>query len=367
MALFARIKPITVSGVTVDRVGGTAGAKQITAFDVDASTITMAPGFRVYDHMAGVIKPDETQLKVYETVCQPFVRKWVEGMDVDLITYGQTGSGKTYTMFGPPFSMETAAAALAGGSGAATAADVLRPEHGFILRSGLEALAAVEAINAGGTLRAVLHGSMVEMSIVSFTDQQVIDLLNRRQMCYVDKGHHLQGAMMKPLRSASDVVQMAAAVETRLVRGTRMNDTSSRSHCCAVYTLTVLNIAEQTVRTSRFQCFDLMGSERFKGGNAAHDSRASSKVRRACEFSASLCVCVCVSCACVCIDLTLQIPSFLPSFLTSSSSSSSSCSLEWQAMKASSPTSPSPPSSTLSRERRRTVPRGRVRRSIIME
>jgi hypothetical protein len=56
----------------------------------------------------------------------------------------------------------------------------------------------------------------------------------------------------------TSVVRMAAAVETRLVRGTKMNDTSSRSHCCALYTLTVLE--GDDVRTSRLQFFDLMGT-----------------------------------------------------------------------------------------------------------
>ena len=54
-----------------------------------------------------------------------------------------------------------------------------------------------------------------------------------------------------------------------------MNDTSSRSHCVAVLKLTVLEGG--AVRTSRLQFFDLMGSERFVGQNAAHDTGHSSK------------------------------------------------------------------------------------------
>ena len=48
---------------------------------------------------------------------------------------------------------------------------------------------------------------------MSFTDQSVTDLLNKRAKCYVDKSHHLQGAMKVLLRTAADVVKMAAAVE----------------------------------------------------------------------------------------------------------------------------------------------------------
>ena len=83
-------------------------------------------------------------------------------------------------------------------------------------------------------------------------------------VCFVDDEHHLQGAEQLELQCAADVVQLAAAVETRLTRGTRMNDTSSRSHCVAVLKLTVLE-AGGTVRESRLQFFDLMGSERFAG------------------------------------------------------------------------------------------------------
>ena len=59
-----------------------------------------------------------------------------------------------------------------------------------------------------------------------------------------------QGAKMVPLRTASEVVGMAAAVETRLCRGTRMNDTSSRSHCVALFTLYMLK--DDAVRLRNF-------------------------------------------------------------------------------------------------------------------
>lgn len=57
-----------------------------------------------------------------------------------------------------------------------------------------------------------------------------------------------------------------------------MNDNSSRSHCMTVFTLHTLEGGnEGDVRSSRIQFFDLMGSERFKGANAAHNSAQSSK------------------------------------------------------------------------------------------
>jgi kinesin family protein 4/21/27 len=264
---FVRIKPLEI-----DRSGGTAAGKLIKSWNESGGTVEMTVGggsstkTKVYDHLSAVIPPDATQESVYATIAAPLVQKFVDGYDCDLLSYGQTGSGKTYTMFGPPFSM--AKAAEEGAS--------VQPEHGFLLRSGLDALEAVAAIEARGD-RAILHGSMVELSIQSFQEQSVRDLLKGYSVCFVDDCNHLQGAQQMELRSIKDVVQLAAAVEQRLTRGTRMNDTSSRSHCIALLKLTVLTTATGMVRESRMQFFDLMGSERFVGQNAAHDTSKSSK------------------------------------------------------------------------------------------
>lgn len=87
----------------------------------------------------------------------------------NLLDNRQTGSGKTYTMFGPPFSMALAVAAQKeSGAGAASISGdgILLPEHGFLLRSGLDSLAAVEALKVQGCT-AVLHGSMIEMYVTA--------------------------------------------------------------------------------------------------------------------------------------------------------------------------------------------------------
>ena len=279
IASFVRIKPLAA-----DPGGGTASAKSISAWDEETGTIEMDTGggkVKTFDFPTATLLPESTQAQVYSTVAAPLVAQFCQGFDVDLISYGQTGSGKTYTMFGPPHSMAAAAAALPkdsgtgkpGGGGGGGGA-VLLPEHGVVLRAGLECLAGVAALEARGC-KAALHGSMVEMAIHSFQDQNCKDLLNGMAVCFVDDAHHLQGAGQMELRCAADVVRLAAAVETRLTRGTKMNDTSSRSHCVAVLKLTVREA--DAVRVSRLQFFDLMGSERFTGQNAAHDTAKSSK------------------------------------------------------------------------------------------
>ena len=275
--VFARIKP-----VCADKAGGGRSEKGITSFDENGSvecgsTIGGKAGSKSYSHFSAVIPPDATnQAFAYEKIAAPRVAKWLEGYNVDVICYGQTGSGKTYTMFGPPHSMAAASSTLGdGGKGTISSAGVMKEDYGFILRTGFEALGALERINSSPGRRAVLHASMVEMSIMSFTIQGVLDLLNKNKPCHVDKTGTTTGAVLVPIRCTHDLVKMAARVETRITRGTKMNDSSSRSHCMTVFTLSVLDGAQ--FRQSRLQYFDLMGSERFKGNNAAHDASKSSK------------------------------------------------------------------------------------------
>ena len=130
--------------------------------------------------MKALLPPEATQVQCYDVICKPLVQKWLEGYDCDLLSYGQTGSGKTYTMFGPPYSMEKAAKELGSGGQTISPDGILKEEHGFTLRSGFDALKIIQQYNSQPNTRAVLHGSMVEMSIMSLTDQSVQDLLNRR-------------------------------------------------------------------------------------------------------------------------------------------------------------------------------------------
>ena len=281
MAAFVRVKPLDI-----EPGGGTASSKRIAGWTEAAGSIAMdvaggvaghgRSGTKEFDYAKEIMGPESTQERVYASIAAPLVAQFVQGFDVDLISYGQTGSGKTFTMFGPPHSMEQAAAAQrkSGAGEGISGAGILRPEHGFVLRSGLDCLAALQDLRARGC-KAVLHGSMIEMSILSFQEQNCMDLLKDYTVCFVDDEYHLQGTEHMELTCAADVVQLAAAVETRLTRGTKMNDTSSRSHCVAMLRLTVLEAG--LVRTSRLQFFDLMGSERFVGQNAAHDASASSK------------------------------------------------------------------------------------------
>lgn len=272
MRSFARIKP-----ASADKRGGVAAAQTISGWDEASGEVRFSAKMeggkeQAFSHFQRLISPEDSQLTAYNVVCAPLVEQWIAGTDVDLIVYGQTGSGKTHTVFGPPKSMKVASDDLGadGGVGTISSNGVLKPEHGMILRTGFAALAAVNKINsAGDGSRAVLHGSMVEMSIMSASSQNAGDLLANKKSCFVDKHHHLEGAVHLPLKDTRSLLTMAAAVETRLTRGTNMNNSSSRSHCITVYTLHHLD-CHGNVRASRFNFFDFMGSERFSGANSAH-------------------------------------------------------------------------------------------------
>ena len=278
---FARIKP-----ASADKAGGIPAAQSICGWDATSGSVSFSGksgarrATKTFDHFDYTLGPGISQAKSFEIVCEPLVERWLDGYDVDLICYGQTGSGKTYTQFGPPNSMQEAKLALGknGGAGTISPEGILREDtHGFILRTGFRGLAAVDAVNrSGDSSHAVLHGSMVELSLLSGTAQNANDLLNNKKKCFVDEEHHLEGAVHLPLVDARALVEMAAAVETRLTRATNMNNTSSRSHCITVFILHRRD-AQGRVRTSRFNFFDFMGSERFGGPNAAHaEGRAGS-------------------------------------------------------------------------------------------
>eukprot|EP00756_Hemistasia_phaeocysticola_P057485 Hpha_TRINITY_DN34091_c0_g1::TRINITY_DN34091_c0_g1_i1::g.30636::m.30636 len=130
IASFARIKPL---GAERDPEGTV--TKRITGWDAAGGTVEM--GGTKFSHLAATLPPDATQEYTYSVIAAPLLRRWMDGYDVDLISYGQTGAGKTFTMFGPPHSMAQAASRL-GAEDGVPAEEILREDHGFILRCGFE-------------------------------------------------------------------------------------------------------------------------------------------------------------------------------------------------------------------------------------
>ena len=273
--LGVRIKPMTA-----EPGGGTTGAacsKHIAAWDADRGTVAIG-GLRSGDAVTKrfafpsvVVPPEADQATAYERLAvRRLVDIFVSGYDVNFLVFGQTGSGKTHTVFGPPGCLRGCSS---GGGGIITA------DHGIILRAASDALDAVKRRAASGEARGVLTGSMVELYFESLAD-----LLNKKTPCSLNDEHQLQGASEMPLETPDDVLRLAAAVELRTMDATLMNDTSSRSHCVTTLTLTQCDASTNRVTTSRFNFVDMMGSERSKGQNSAHDVRKNNKLTKAgCE------------------------------------------------------------------------------------
>ena len=144
----------------------------------------------------------------------------------------------------------------------------IREEYGALIRLGYGAWERMEIINKSGTVRMLITGSMVELYFDS-----PVDLLNDDQGCYFDEDFHIVGAREIRIVTPEDVVKLASAVERRTMKGTRMNDSSSRSHCITILKCVQINMETGMLTTSRLSLFDMMGSERTKGENSAHDTK----------------------------------------------------------------------------------------------
>ena len=250
-----RIKPLGAE----QREAGTQSQKQLVSWD--ESSITTSRTRHTFPRP--VLPAEATQQQVYETLLPDLLNGFLSGMDVNFLALGQTGAGKTHSIFGPAKSMHRAFA-----SGDAT----IQSEHGILIRALTDIHERVCLINSSGEARAILSGSMVELNF-----DNPLDLLNEKQLCALDKENHLIGATQLAISAPRDILQLCAAVEKRTTDATLANDVSSRSHCVTTLTLTRLDKRTGTVTTSRFNVVDMMGTERSKGQNSAHDVTQNNK------------------------------------------------------------------------------------------
>jgi len=248
---------------------GRASERQISSWDPGAGGVTIGnhgAALRSFHYPVATLPPSCTQDQAYRATLPRLVEAFLQGFNVNFLAFGQTGSGKTYTMFGPPGCMGEASARLRHGTAGVDTYPL--PQHGMFLRAAFSIQDTIEASEDFD--RAALTATMVELHW-----DQVVDLLNDKAPCSIGTDHTVRGATMVPLHSHEDVVHLAAAVEKRTTNATLMNDTSSRAHCITSLTLTTRR--DDRVTTRVFQFFDLMGSERAKGQNSAHDTRVNAK------------------------------------------------------------------------------------------
>jgi len=91
---------------------------------------------------------------------------------------------------------------------------------------------------------------------------QCVDLLNGHSPVLIDDEHTPQGCKAVEVRNTAELLQILSAVQAnRTSRGTKMNASSSRSHCALVLTLMQVGPGGKFTKTS-FTLVDLAGAER---------------------------------------------------------------------------------------------------------
>lgn len=223
------------------------------------------------------------------------IEAFLDGYNVNVMAYGQTGSGKTHTIFGPPGTMDRAAAGVYG-HGIATA------EYGIFPRAVWTIFERVQALNAtDGGCNYALTASAIELGIMGNMDMLVKSADERIAFGALGIGEMRRAGAAGPaldknctppcmfgrvellLRESEDVLRIFAAIASRNTSGTGMNDTSSRSHCFAWLTLLAHDPdagaagGSGSVRRSRFQFVDLAGSERQREASADAGAGCSGK------------------------------------------------------------------------------------------
>ena len=168
---------------------------------------------RVFSEFDCVFGPSSSQTNIYEQV-RPFIQSAIDGYNVCILAYGATGGGKTYTMEGTP------------------------QQPGINMRAINQILE-----NTQGSLG---------ISIFQVYNEQVFDLLDSKQKevkltCEGDE-FALIGLTHKNVHSFDEAVKlMLFANAFRVTSKTRINETSSRSHCIVNIRLSnggVLNLVD---------------------------------------------------------------------------------------------------------------------------
>jgi len=217
---------------------------------------------------------DVTQDVVYDDVGKTAVDTVFEGYSATVIAYGQTGSGKTYTMVGDDAYLEGARAACdaRGAAGLRHSFLAQLPDSaGICPRAAQDIFRRIEEGVAQGNLDE--EETVVTVTYVEVYGSEVYDLLQKGKRMEVrnlgEKGFvvteegSFEPVPQRPVRNAQELIDcllIGNAPGVRHVRGTDMNERSSRSHCI----FSVVLHQKQTIGnscTASLVLVDLAGSE----------------------------------------------------------------------------------------------------------
>jgi len=171
-----------------------------------------------------------------------FVPEALNGYNCSIFAYGQTGAGKSYSMMGPV------------------------DDPGIIYRGLQDFFKKKQEVSDGSRIE-------LEVSFLEIYNEQVGDLLNKKEAkklkVRVDKkkGVYVQGLSIKAVASFEQAKFLIdLGFNSRSVASTKMNATSSRSHC--IFTMYIKKFGmndkgEARVLTeAKVNLIDLAGSER---------------------------------------------------------------------------------------------------------
>ena len=238
--IFGRMRPISAREAQEDG-GGCPLELDEEAGEVAMTFNKVRSQFK-FDRLFG---PESRQEDVFEEV-KHYVQSALDGYNVSLLAYGQTGAGKTHSMLG--------------GAGDA---------RGVIPRCVEHILASVAELERSG------WAYTLEASCLEIYNEAIRDLLAEGGGDADERGGAgLQirlteggGAAVAdltavPVRAAGDVGRVLAAAERRrTVRGTDMNERSSRSH--TVLQLAMAGVKGRQRLQGSLSLVDLAGSERL--------------------------------------------------------------------------------------------------------
>lgn len=194
-----------------------------------------------------------TQQDIFEHVGKPLIAKVMEGVNASFLAYGYSGTGKTFSTLGSYDSSETV---------------------GLLPRM-------IHELYSTANQRQQCWHTEVSLSVVELYQEKLFDLLapkskraNVIKLREAKSGVFILPGCTEQQIDSEETLQQAItqAIQSRSVRGTALNERSSRSHMICMVKVVQNKIADevtgvaipseqQTVRSSILYVVDLAGSE----------------------------------------------------------------------------------------------------------
>lgn len=238
--LFIRIRPMAAEG---GHMKGEEGAHKLKGWTEQSVTMQdSARRLQEFKYPTKVIVPDMIQQDMYDCMMPSLVDKWINhSTNVMMLAYGQTGTGKSHTMLGSQESLR---------------AQEVHPDWGILPRVAHSCFGAMEADKGGVSY-------ILTASAADFYLGMCCDLMNNHIPLEVDSVGTPLGLHRRVLQSMSDFyIFLEDLKRNRVTAATKMNTESSRSHCAILLCLFRLEHQTQMFSMSKFNLFDLAGSER---------------------------------------------------------------------------------------------------------